>query len=216
MLSEAHWHVIVPVRGGTNSKTRLQGLQLNSMQRSQLAQAFASDVVTVALGASGVDDVTVITGDYHTAEHFSQLGAQIFNEPHGVGLNELVRTASEDIRHRFPHHGIAAVMGDIPGLTAEALAQALTIAASVQRGVLADHDERGTVLLTATGSCSLHPAYGQGSYSRHLAAGYVPIDVPKTSPLKYDVDTLEDLKLVMKRGIGAHTKTCVNLFNLQL
>ena len=216
MLTETHWHVIVPVRGGTNSKTRLQGLKLNAKQRSQLAQAFATDVVTVALGTSGVDDVTVITGDSHTAEHFSQLGAQIFHEPPGVGLNELVRRASEDIRHRFPHHGIAAVMGDIPGLTSEALAQALTNAASVQQGVLADHDESGTVMLTATGSCSLQPAYGQGSYSRHLAAGYVPIDVPKSSPVKYVVDTLEDLKLVMKRDIGAHTRTCVNIFNLQL
>lgn len=205
MSEGIQWHILVPVRGGSASKTRLMGGGFEPETRLRLAQAFASDVVTAALATPDVVGLTVITRDPDTARHFSNLGASIFKEAFGVGLNRAVSAASDHVARLHPGRGIAVLMGDIPGLTSDALAQALTQAAKLERGVLADFADTGTVLLTSTGVSSFAPAYGEGSYARHVAAGHVPIIVPADSPLKRDVDTPGDLATARDLGLGPYT-----------
>lgn len=206
MVHATNWQVIVPVRGGAASKSRLSSGDLPPPIRVRLARAFASDVVAAALSTPGVAGVTVVTRDPGTAQHFAGLGAAIFAESEGARLDGAIRSASEHVRSRHPGHGIAALMGDLAGVTGEALATALTQAARHELGVLADHGGSGTTMLTATGGALPRPAYGIGSYARHVAAGHVPIEVPVDSPLRQDVDTREDLDTVMRLGLGAHTR----------
>lgn len=196
----------MPVRGGAASKTRLADAALQPVTRAQLARAFASDVVAAALAAPGVAGVTVVTRDPDTARHFAGLGATVFTEDEHAGLNGAVRSAGEHLRQSHPGDGIAALMGDLAGVTSEALETALAQAAQFELGVLADHDGTGTTLLTATSGAVLSPAYGSGSYARHIAAGHTPITVPDDSPLRRDIDTQEDLAVLTRLGLGMHTR----------
>lgn len=200
------WQVLIPVRGGVASKSRLTGASVSPEDRVRFARAFASDVVEAALATPSVAGVTVVTRDDETARHFAQLGASIFTEDEGVGLNGAVRAASEHLRAHHPGDGIAALMGDLAGVTSEALGAALDAAARLELGVLADHDGTGTTMLTATGRASIHPAYGSGSYARHLAVGHSPLPVSADSPLRQDVDTREDLASLARVGLGPHTR----------
>lgn len=206
MPEKLKWQILVPVRGGAASKTRLTGAALGTETRVQLARAFASDVAAAVLATSGVARLTIITRDAETAQYFSGRGASIFTETKGAGLNGAVRDASDHLRHTQPGYGIAALMGDLPGLTSEALREALDHAEALERGVLADFDGTGTTLLTATGGASLRPSYGAGSYARHVAAGHRPITVSASSALRRDVDTLQDLAEVTRLGLGMFTR----------
>lgn len=202
------WRVIVPVRGGSASKTRL--IVAEPEARTELAQAFAADVVAAAIATPHVEGVHVVTRDPDTAAFFRKLGADIIDEPPGIGLDGAIRTASQFVRDRFPEVGIAALMGDIPALTSGALATALSSASLLELGVLSDHDGTGTTLLTATRGATLHPQYGAGSFQRHLEAGHAAITVPAGSTLQMDVDTLADLESVMKWPLGSHTRAALD------
>lgn len=200
------WQIIVPVRGGVASKTRLAGDALDPATRVRLARAFASDVVATILATPIVAGLTVVTRDPESAQYFASLGAHIFTETEGAGLNGAVLEASEHVRQQHPGHGIAALMGDLPGLTHEALTEALTTASALELGVLADHAGTGTTMLTATRGASLRPSYGAGSYLRHVEAGHQPIVVGLTSSAQRDVDTLEDLLDLTRIGLGSYTR----------
>lgn len=200
------WQALIPVRGGTASKTRLAGPRLQPKTRMRLARAFASDVVVAALATPGVAAVTVVTRHAETAQHFTRLGATIFTEDEGVGLNGAVSAAGDHLRRTHPACGVAALMGDLPGITSEALLEALAQAVGLELGALSDHEGTGTTMLTASPGTSLRPAYGSGSYARHIAAGCMPIAVSADSPLRQDVDTLEDLVAATRTGLGPHTR----------
>lgn len=214
MVRTMNWQAIVPVRGGAASKSRLSGEDLPAPMRTLLARAFASDVVAAALTTPGVAGVTVVTRDPDTAHHFAGLGAVIFAEAEGAGLDGAIRSASEHLRVHHPQHGIVSLMGDLAGATSEALAAVLAQAAGLDLGVLADHDGAGTTILTATGQALPRPAYGSGSFARHVAAGHVPLEAPVDSPLRRDIDTREDLDSVARLGLGAHTREFLSRFEM--
>jgi 2-phospho-L-lactate guanylyltransferase len=79
--------------------------------------------------------------------------------------------------------------------------------------VLGDRDGTGTALLTAMPGHAPRPAYGEGSFARHIEAGHVPLAVPAHhSPLWHDIDTPADLMRALEgvaddvHGIGPRTR----------
>lgn len=148
----------------------------------------------------------MVTRDTDTARHFSELGARIFAEPEGAGLNGAIRAAANWVSESFPNDNLVVVMGDLAGVTSETLTAALSAAEQVDRGVIADQEGTGTTVLTAKSGVSLQPAYGSGSFTRHVAAGHSPIPTPAESPLRRDVDTGDDLATLARLGPGEHTR----------
>ena len=56
------WHVVVPVKGGPDAKSRL--LAPDGVDRLVLARALALDTVTAAVEAVGEGHVVVVTSDH--------------------------------------------------------------------------------------------------------------------------------------------------------
>ena len=200
------WRILIPVRGGSASKSRLANAISAHEDRKELALAFASDVVAAASAAPSVEGVSIITADDSLSDHFTRVGAEVIIEPERLsGLNAAVRFGTEDLQSRYPKVGIAVIMGDLPEVTPEAIAEALELASAVELGVVADHERVGTSMLTARPGSVPHPSYGEGSYARHIDAGHVDLPIPGDSPLRRDVDTATDLRRLRKIPAEKHT-----------
>lgn len=209
------WRILIPVRGGSASKSRLANAVSAHEDRKELALAFASDVVAAARAVSAVDGVSVITADHTLREHFIGVGAEVITEPDDIaGLNAAVLYGAEALRVAHPDAGIAVIMGDLPEVTPHAISDALELASAVQLGVVADHEGVGTSMLTARPGSVPHPSYGEGSYARHIDAGHVDLSVSKDSPLRRDVDAQGDLVRLRGANVGAHSVAALTALGL--
>lgn len=101
----------------------------------------------------------------------------------------------------------AVMLGDLPSLRPADLDDALARAAHVSAGdaplTVADADGTGTTLLAHARADVLR--FGGDSYSRHLAAGALALDVPAGSTLRQDLDTAAHLDAARALGLGPRT-----------
>ncbi|GAA5031849.1 2-phospho-L-lactate guanylyltransferase [Microbacterium fluvii] len=104
----------------------------------------------------------------------------------------------------------AALLGDLPALRPEDLAQALEAAASVDRAVVADAEGTGSTLVTAGAGVPWASSFGDGSLARHVALGCAPLDVPADSTLRRDVDTADQLEAARALGLGPRTSALLD------
>ena len=184
----ADWAVVIPVKGTPSAKSRLGG-------GPELALAIALDTVEAASGAARV--IVVTSAD--VAPVFSALGALVV-EDSGVSLNAAVLEGLA-AAGRGP---TAVLLGDLPALRPEDLADALMLASEHPLAMVPDADAEGTTLITVLRTKHHAPAFGVGSRMAHLAAGYVELPVMVTSGLRRDVDTAEQLAALGNR-VGKRT-----------
>lgn len=171
------WTVVIPVKGTPAAKSRLGG-------SPDLALAIALDTVEAALGAARV----IVVTSAEVSPTFVALGALVVKDT-GVSLNAAVR---EGLAEAGPGP-TAVLLGDLPALPPEELAGALQLAAGHPLAMVADAETQGTTLITALRTDDHAPAFGVGSRTAHLAAGYIELPVPVTSGLRRDVDTAAQL-----------------------
>ncbi len=189
------WQVVVPVRGTAPSKSRLD---LPDEARERLARAFARDTVHAVLDATEVAEVVVVTAE--AARHvFEGMGARVVADPQPPSLSAAIATGLAACDPQAPR---AVLLGDLPALTGAALDEALAAATPRGRTVVPDADGTGTTLLTAAAGLSHSPAFGAGSYARHLAAGYTPLVAAVDPRMRSDVDTVGDLARAAELGLG--------------
>ena len=179
---------MVPVKGTPGAKSRL------GADRA-LADAIALDTVTAAVAAG----VRVIVVTPSASRVFDGLDVTLVDDP-GSGLAAAVR-AGLDGAGSGP---TAALLGDLPALLPADLAAALHAASAFPRALVPDAEGEGTTLITALRPSDHAPAFGPDSRARHLAAGYVELDVPCDSGLRRDVDTAADLAALASR-VGSAT-----------
>lgn len=176
------WTVVIPVKGTPDAKSRLNA-------PASVSQAIALDTVARALNAARVIVVTASP----VAASFEALGARVVADL-GGGLNAAIAQGIAAAGDRL----VAVLLGDVPALAASELAAALGAAGRHPLAFVPDADGSGTVLITALLAAQHAPAFGANSRERHLAAGYVELEVPAESGLRRDVDTAEHL-----RGLGS-------------
>lgn len=187
--------VIVPVKPAAHGKSRLAA---PGADRIALARAIALDTIAAAVA---VAQVVVVTSDAVTAEAAARLGASIVADP-GGGLDAAVAAGAEAAG---PEVLRAALLGDLPALRPADLSAALTLAATMTRGVVADAEGTGSTLVTAAPGVAWRSAFGDGSLARHLALGCTPITAAPDSGLRRDVDTAEQLGAATALGLGTRT-----------
>lgn len=202
--SPAPWSVVIPVKGTRAAKSRFGGPE---PERLSLAHAMAMDTVEAALAAAGVEDVVVVTGSPSAAE-FADLGAVVVPDP-GGGLDAAVVRGLDALGLGRRPRSTAVLLGDLPALTPAELAAALASASSVPRGVVADHLGTGTTLLTARAGELHAPAFGAGSFARHVQAGYEELPVSRDSGLRRDVDSSAELTALAAGALGHRTARLV-------
>jgi 2-phospho-L-lactate guanylyltransferase len=185
------WTVIIPVKPAAIGKSRL-GLG------PELARAIALDTVAAVVACAAVDRVIVVTAD----AAFRPPGAEILPELEPAGIDAAVAAGAANAGLATAR---AALLGDLPALVPEDLADALARAAQVSRGFVVDHEGTGTTLVTASPDLELLTAFGADSAAKHRGLGLVELSVAADSSVHFDVDTPEqlDLALAALRARGA-------------
>ncbi|MEP6649011.1 MAG: 2-phospho-L-lactate guanylyltransferase [Lapillicoccus sp.] len=192
------WHVVVPVKGGPDAKSRLRAPY--GVDRLVLARALALDTVGAAAAAVGADHVVVVTSDPEVLEAVGKLGARTLPDP-GRGLNEAVRTGLGAVA---PDHPAAVLLGDVPALRADDLRAALASADAYDCWFVPDAEGTGTVLLGAREAESVRPRFGSGSADRHEADGHSRLEL-ELDRLRRDVDDAASLGEALRLGVGPST-----------
>lgn len=200
--------VLVPVKPPSRGKSRLGALpgSTAAVRREALAEAFVRDTVAAALGASGVARLVVVTDDVRLARTLRHERCLLLPDGVSGDLNGTLRLAAAEARRRWPDLRPAALCGDLPALTPDALDEALTAlltAAGDDAGFVPDVRRTGTTLYSASYAAFL-PRFGPGSREAHLADGAVEVaDVP--TQVRHDVDDADDLARAVALGVGPRT-----------
>lgn len=192
------WHVVIPVKGGPEAKSRLR--PPHGVDRLVLASALALDTVAAAIEAVGPARVLVVTSDPEVDGAVRRLGAATDRDP-GVGLNAAVAAG---VGRQRPGDPVAVLLGDLPALRATDLRKALTSAAAHRLAFVPDAEGTGTVLVTTLTPSELVPRFGTGSAEAHERDGAVCLDLPLPS-LRRDVDDESSLREALVLGVGRHT-----------
>jgi 2-phospho-L-lactate guanylyltransferase len=183
----------LPLRSLYDGKRRLVAA-LTPDARSLLVRHLCSTVVQ-ALRESGVVALAgLVSGDEAALEFSKSLGLVPIREE-SAGLNEALQTASEwAAREKADAHLI--VLPDLPFVSGGDI-RTIVEAAPAVRGIVicSDRGGRGTNVLLLRPCGVIPPAFGEGSYSRHLhaaAAAGVPAVTLDLSGTRWDVDTPAD------------------------
>lgn len=193
------WDVVVPLKGLDGAKSRLS--VLGTGLRSELAEAMALDTVSAVAACPRRVRVHVVCDD-------DRLGAAVLGLGVGVvlhrgappGLNAALTHVADGLGGGSP---VAALLGDLPALRGEDLAEVLDRAARVPRSTVADRAGTGCTFLAATVGHRLAPDFGGWSFARHVAGGATPLSA--APGVRQDVDLPADLAEVARLGPGQRT-----------
>jgi 2-phospho-L-lactate guanylyltransferase len=197
------WSVVIPVKVLAIAKSRLAGLV--DADRRALALAMAADTVAAAVACPVVGAVVVVSDDPTVAAEVAPLGAVAVADTPGAGLNRALAAGAEHAAERWPGHGLAALLADLPALSAGELTTALTAAAAMAQAFVADVAGSGTTLYTAQPPSPFRPRFGPRSRTLHQEAGAIELNPPGIAGLRQDVDTLADLRAAATIRLGRRT-----------
>lgn len=201
------WVVVIPVKHGADGKTRLAGA-LSAGARERLVRAMAADTVAAACATASVERVVVVTAD-PVLRALLATSTELVDDP-GGGLNAAVRAGTGHVRAAYRDAGVAVLLGDLPALRADDLADALDRATVHDRALVPDADGTGTTMLTALPGVAIDPRLGVGSAAAHEGIGHVRLAVPATSTVRRDVDVPDDLAAVEGLGVGPATRAVLD------
>lgn len=203
-LGRVRWTVLIPTKSLPEAKSRLLGATADPAAHARLVLAIRADTIAAARAAAGVARVLIVA-DRPTAAGGDHVLVQSRR-----GLNAALREGAAHAAIHWPDDGVAALVGDLPALQAQELAEALTLAASHPRAYVPDAAGTGTTVLTAVAHQPLQPAFGTGSAARHAAAAAT---IPAGAGLRADVDTAADLQAALALGVGPATRTALAVPN---
>ena len=195
------WVVVVPVKPAADGKTRLAGV-LSASARERLVRAMALDTIAAAVATADVVRVVVVTADVPLRTLLAT-SVDLVDEP-GGGLNGAIRAGIARVSNGDA--AVAVLLGDLPALRPDDLADALEMASGHERAFVPDADGTGTTLLAALPGVALDPRFGSGSAAAHELAGHVRLAVVATSTVRRDVDVPDDLAEVQRLGVGPETR----------
>lgn len=190
------WTVLVPLRALPSAKSRLAST-VPAELFEPLVHAIRADTLDTVRAAAPVARVLVVA---------DVPGAGVSLVQSTPGLNGALRDGAAHAVLHWPADGVAALVGDLPAVRAEELAQALDDAARHPSAFVADRSGTCTTLLTARPGVRLDPRFGPGSAARH-AAGAVALEAGPG--LRHDVDTAADLLAAARVGLGRRTAALI-------
>ncbi len=188
------WGIVVAVKDLCQAKSRMRTLR--APVRARLVLAMLTDVLAALRATPHVTHIVVVTDDGDVARVARRGGARVVPDP-GRGLNAAFVAGARAV----PVVSVAAVMADLPLLTAEDLSATLRAAEHHATAYVPDRAGSGTTILTARG-VPLEPAFGPGSAMAHARTA---VRLDATPGLRHDIDTLDDLAAASREGLGPAT-----------
>jgi 2-phospho-L-lactate guanylyltransferase len=193
--------VVLPVKSLELSKQRLKDC-LGPL-RPGLTEVMLADVLDALRSSATVSGVVVVTMDAEVAALAATKGATLEEEAGPFGMNRAIGQGFAAAR-RLGAAWLAVLPLDIPLLTGaefdrlvRELDSRATGADEPALGIVPSSDGQGTNWLCTRADVAFKPAYGPGSYRRHLEAaraqGQRPITLASPS-VSLDIDEAADLE----------------------
>jgi 2-phospho-L-lactate guanylyltransferase len=199
---------VLPLKPLAEAKQRLAPA-LDAAQRAGLSHAMAADVLAALAATPSLSGILVVTADTDLASLAEVHGARVLSEDIAKGYNEAVARAAAQL-DQTGASAMLCVPGDVPLLRADEVARLVAALAQPPAVVLAPDAERdGTNALGLAPPTLLAPHYGQASFAKHVAAARALalestiLDLPG---LALDIDTIDDLRILVARGPEGHTR----------
>jgi 2-phospho-L-lactate guanylyltransferase len=193
---------VVPVKEPKLAKSRL-GPQLEPW-RTDLAAAFATDLLTALLGSSRVELVVVVGGRRLSTDLLDHERLRTLPDP--GDLNVAVSHGIAWARQERPPAATLVLAGDLPAATSEVVDRLLGSTPSGPLYVIPDLEGIGSTGLLIGPETELTPAFGDASLARHQAAGAAVVDLDGIERLRRDVDTAAQLEAAVNLGVGERTR----------
>lgn len=186
---------VLPVKRFDAAKRRLEA-DLAPDARRRLAAAMAADVLEALGGVGGLDAVVVVSGEPEVLEAAAAAGFETVRDEREAGQSEAALLGLAHPRAREAERAVL-VPGDCPALDPADVERLLAGAApSPSVAVVPDRHGSGTNALLLSPPGVMAPAFGPGSFARHVggakAAGAV-VHVERLESLALDVDTAGDV-----------------------
>jgi len=196
---------LIPVKSLTEAKRRL-ARELNPRERRVLVIAMLEDVLT-ALGKSrAFPEIYIISPDQSLARTASQHRAGFIRQK-GAGLNAAIRQA-ERYLSRKRASSVTTVLADLPLAGPSDFGELARIGGQSRRVVLAPSLKGGTNVMLRVPPNAIKTSYGRWSYAKHLRAGQgknLPVYSISNTRLSFDVDTVEDLRVLLDLDRSSRT-----------
>jgi len=193
----------VPVKVLERSKRRL-GPLLSPAERAVLSLAMFEDVLDACLAQLDWE-VWVLSVSEAALEVAARRGARPVTED-GQSLLQAVRQAEAQVTGR--RDSMAVVLGDLPLLTAEALARAVATPGTVVASPAAS--DGGTNMLLRRPASIIPARFGRASFAKHRWAarragvGFAVVDLPE---LAFDLDRPADVARFLAAGRRGRTRS---------
>jgi len=203
-------YAIVPVNTLNASKARLAA-SLDVADRRRLSTAMLLDVLWALRRVRRIHRITVVSADLSVRRIARLMGVHFLWEGRRRGLNKGVRLA---MREALQRKASAALIlpSDLPLITPWDINRFLTLSDSYPISLTPSKDGGGTNAMLLRPPGLIQPAFGKGSFRRHLSIarkkGFQP-RVVKLRGIALDVDDPSDLRLLRKLSMRNHTGSFV-------
>jgi len=185
---------VLPVKRFAAAKRRL-ATGIDDERREALVEAMLGDVLEAIGEARAIERTIVVSDEPRAVEAAAAIGAEVLADPgegghSGAALAGIARAVERGA-------GCAVLLpGDCPLLEPRQLDRLLTGVPSRFVAIVPDRHGTGTNALVLAPPDAIHPAFGEGSRARHVAAARqaeVPYAVEELPSLALDLDTPADL-----------------------
>jgi 2-phospho-L-lactate/phosphoenolpyruvate guanylyltransferase len=193
---------LVPVKRFESSKSRLSSV-LNVIERKELSQLLLTNTLSVLTEASTISEIVIVSSDEGAMEIARKNGAEVLRESEDHGVNAAIARA-DDYSIKNGAEATVVIPQDLPLLVAADVNMICRKAESPDRCLVVCPSIRydGSNALLRKPSRLLKTSYDQDSFNAHIRAATksgIPIKVFLSKRIMLDLDTTEDLKILMNR-----------------
>lgn len=204
-MSKEIW-AVVPVKDTAGAKQRLAPV-LPPRQRQALALAMLEDVLAALAAVPALAGRIVVTTDKAAAALAERYGCLVQTEGAAAGHTGAVTAATRHLA-AAGRGGMLTVPGDIPLVTAAEIGELLAAHRPAPSFTIApSHDERGSNAIVMSPPDAVPLAFGDDSFSPHLAAAHargIAPTVLRLPGIALDIDNPADLAHFA--GLGSRTR----------
>jgi 2-phospho-L-lactate guanylyltransferase len=198
---------LVPVKRFESSKSRLSSV-LNVVERKELSELLLANTLRVLTQASAISEIVIVSSDEAAMEIARRNGVEVLRESKDNGVNAAIALA-DDYSFESGAEATLVIPQDLPLLVAADVNMICMNAQSTDRCLVVCPSIRydGSNALLRKPSRLLKTSYDKDSFKAHIRAAIkfgIPIKVFLSKRIMLDLDTAEDIKILMNQGITNH------------